>query len=313
MARPAHDFKAYLRSMQLSRTEVYFFVEGKDCDPTYYGRLSEETQTRNKVKCVVVRADEIRNPVGILPLGGGKPKLVGFHNFLRRNGHLVDVFKGKRTVSVFFADKDIDDLLKKLLRSRHFLYTKWHSVENHLILAADLHEAIASTCSLAPGRVPRDFHDVNAWTRKAAERWKEWVACCVLSQKCKSGVLNYGSESLINVPATANTDAMLLRKHLNRLSASTGIEADKIKRKYLIVEKMIEGLYARNEHNAVFRGKWYLSILFAELKASLPRTAVPNGFKKIMLGILRAKCTRFPCEITRNSVFELVDLYFPPS
>src|SRR5438445_2421225 len=141
MSRLFHSWAGFARGMQISRTQLFVFIEGQDNDPYFYSKICESV-------CVPAGVSYEHRVARELPGGaGGKGALLIFFQYLRRKRLLLSDFKGKRTAAVFFLDKDIDDVLRTRVRSPHVVYTEYYDVENHLFAAADLAEAAAAAAS----------------------------------------------------------------------------------------------------------------------------------------------------------------------
>src|SRR5258708_1966077 len=145
MSRLIHSRRGFRRYMQISRKQLFAFVGGKNSDRYFYGRLCSAVCNPLNVGYEEVVASR-------LPKGGsgGKMVLVGFFKYLRRTRYLRTELQGKRTTAVFFLDKDIDDLLGRLLRSDHCIYTEHYHVENYFLKEADIANAVAAAGSLEP-------------------------------------------------------------------------------------------------------------------------------------------------------------------
>ena len=154
--------------MQISGQGLYIFVEG-DSDKFVYSRLADSECKGCRVDYLVVSGEDIRGG------GGGKNVLLGFFDYLRRMRSLVDIFKGSTTVSIFFLDKDIDDLLRTKRRSAHVVYTQHYDIEAYYFIHGDLCTAAATSASLDIGSVRAMISDYSLWRRQAATCWKEWV------------------------------------------------------------------------------------------------------------------------------------------
>jgi hypothetical protein len=105
MTRLTHSSSGGLRAMQISTAQVFAFVEG-GLDRPFAERLLKyfaKTETRIRVAAIKETARAT----------GGKPALLEHFRQLKRKGHLLATAWGKPFVSLFFLDKDADDLFKK--------------------------------------------------------------------------------------------------------------------------------------------------------------------------------------------------------
>jgi len=95
MSRLCHSYAAYLRYMQLSSTELFIFVEGKQMDPYFYAGICEsipDLPLRYEI-CIALQ----------LPGStGGKQALLNFFAFLRQSKALVSSLGGQTTACIFF-------------------------------------------------------------------------------------------------------------------------------------------------------------------------------------------------------------------
>src|SRR6266496_6775444 len=101
MTRLTYSRPGFRRSMQLSSSTVFAFVEGRDSDPYFYDRVCSSVCSRTKIAYRIVRADQLSHD-------GGKAVLLQFFDYLRTVNSLIDTFTGKRTISIFYLDKDLD-------------------------------------------------------------------------------------------------------------------------------------------------------------------------------------------------------------
>jgi hypothetical protein len=256
MTRLTRSFRAYLRSMQMSRHGVFAFVEGKRADPYFYGEICRSVCGTSGISYEIRRSWELANG------GGGKQTLISFFEYLRRKSALVDVFKGKGTGILFFLDKDVDDLLGRQRRSPHVVYTRYYDVENHIFTEADLIKAAAGAASLDRQEVLSCFADGEAWRCKVAAWWKEWVTLCLFVAKKKiSCESNYGVPSRINNPAHGPVDQAAYRAHQKRIRSKLGFADPQFRRAFGRVARLVDGIYAQGEHDRLFKGKWYGPLL----------------------------------------------------
>jgi hypothetical protein len=118
--------EAYLRFMQISTASLFVFVEGKRGDRSFYSTLAAFTCSATNIIFDVITAAELPEAAG------GKDALITFYNFLLNRDALRSDWQGKKTAGLFFADKDIDDLLGLTIRSPHFVYTRTYDLEGTL-------------------------------------------------------------------------------------------------------------------------------------------------------------------------------------
>jgi hypothetical protein len=256
-----HDLLALARAMQVSKTQVFLFTEGHENDPYFYSKICEAVCSPAGISY------EHRSVREVPPGAGGKNAVIAFFKYLRRKQLLVNDFKGKRTAVVFFLDKDIDDILGTRLKSLHVVYTKYYDVENHLFAAADLAEVAAAAGSFDKARIAGAIGNSDDWRARNAALWKDWIKLCVFAKKRKiRSEQNYGVTSRINDPPNRPADAAELAARLAQLQAATGLPANKFRRAFARVSKLVENLFAEGSHDIVFKGKWYATLLDAEIR-----------------------------------------------
>jgi hypothetical protein len=283
--RLAHgSFAAFRRLMQMSQRGTFVFVEGWR-DRYFYGRVCESVRLKRPMEY------ELRLACEICANDGGKTVLLDFFRYLEQAGSLVDNFKGKRTVSIFFVDKDVDDLLGARAISQHVVYTRFYNVENHLVVHGDLVRALAAAATLDERSVRCAFRSGNtAWRRDAAGRWKDWTKLCLftrvrnLRHECNYGV----RQSRINNGAYAPVDEPALAARLVQLERQSGLTHLGFKRAFGRTSRLVEGMFDGNDHDLVFNGKWYT--LFLTEKATTIAAGQPfnqNGLPERILSCLQ--------------------------
>jgi hypothetical protein len=89
--------------MQMSPVKLFVFVEGKQNDPYFYGKLCDTVCKPRSVNYLLIKAE-------MYSTSGGKGSVLKYFHYLRTINSLVDNFQGKRTLSIFFVDKDLDGI-----------------------------------------------------------------------------------------------------------------------------------------------------------------------------------------------------------
>lgn len=117
MTRLRHTERALARTLQMSRIDIFVFVEGWG-DRYFYDKLCRLVSGKFSATFQVRTSQEI----GVNT--SGKSALLDFFAYLRSKKLLFHEFKGKKLAVVFFADKDIDDIQRIQKRSYHFIYTR---------------------------------------------------------------------------------------------------------------------------------------------------------------------------------------------
>lgn len=280
------DVKAYVRYLQTSRHQLFACVEGPT-DRFFYGRVCDVASSGASISYQIVPAAELPKAAG------GKPALLSFYLELKKRRKLLHDFEGKVTGIIFFLDKDVDDLLGKQIRSRHIVYTECFDLEGQAFKHGALQEA-ASAAAFVESRwlEPLRLTDSAGWRLSAAQRWKEWVELCLLCRvrdiQC---VCNFGNASLVNRAILSPADPRKLKAHLTMLEQKSGASAADFVRAYEEVKEAVNRLYAKAQHDRIFKGKWYQTILEAEIRelsrATKTKVMVDNFGNRLLATLLQ--------------------------
>ncbi len=261
MSRLRHSAGGFARSMQLSRTVIWIFLEGPG-DRSFYSGVCRANPmvAAHAHRLVLVREVPRRR-------ANGKRALIGLYRYLRRHGALLTALGGKPTVSVFFVDKDIDDLDRKKAKSEHVIYTKYYTVENHIVKEADLVRGLAASASLDEASVEGIVGNNNAaWMRAAATHWRRWVEFCMLVRRTKSlcGLPNFGVESRLHPDPYAALDSAQEATLVGAALARSALPAHRFDEAFRSVERKVQKYYDDDHVDEIFNGKWYLAFLVAD-------------------------------------------------
>lgn len=260
MSRLTRSINGYIRSLQMSRSQVILFVEGKS-DTYFYGKVAESVCRPAGISYGLCMAQEL--PEG----SGGKKALITWFKLLRRRSLLINSFKGKTTVFIFFLDKDVDDFLRKQYRSDHLVYTKYYDVESHIFKEGNLGEIAAAHASIDPQLFLATFGSNEDWRQRVAEHWKCWVKLCLFAQKRDiTGECNYSVRSPINNPLHGPVDLSAYSRRLKTLELRSGLSTEKFKSTFRRLSKLVDDLYNSREYDRVFKGKWYAPLLTTQIK-----------------------------------------------
>jgi hypothetical protein len=269
MTRLRHSWTGFCRYMQVSNRRFFGFVEGKDSDRYFYGRLCECVCTKLNVSYEIVIADQLS-----VAGSGGKQILLDFFRYVRRINFLNNEFQGKVTTALFFVDKDIDDIERKLLRSDHVVYTEHYQVENYLFIYGNLIDSAAAAAGLDRNLVLARLGDLSTWRRSRAQLWSEWVKICVFVKSRRvRGTANYGITSPLNDPPLSDTNQALFMHMLGDIETASGFSARTFLNAFRRTSAFVNNLFARGEHDRIFKGKWYGVLIDSELRqvaAGLP-------------------------------------------
>ena len=260
-SRTAHSFGGMRRYMQMSRTRVFIFVEGRCLDPEVYGRVCSPVCTETQKTYEIVIADRIAGG------GGGKNILTRYFEYLRDYASLIDRSQGESKLAMFYMDKDVDDIFGTMRLSEHVVYTPHYEIENHLFQEGDLVSAIATAGSLDPQLVAPRITDKIAWLKQAAQSWVDWVLLCLLARELALKVpASYSlPHSRVHTSAGSATDAAALQAYLTEMEGRSGLDSAKFHRKVGAVRRLVNRVYARSSHEKIFRGKWFSAFALYEL------------------------------------------------
>jgi len=241
--------------MQMSATELFVFVEGKQCDPYFFAELCSVTLKR-QVTYDISTARQIPGNTG------GKQALLAFFTFLRTRGWLVTNLGGKKTACVFFLDKDVDDLQRSKKRSRHAIYTQHYDVQNYVFQHGDLTKGAASAASVDSRRLEAELGDASRWCNAAASLWRDWVGLCL--RLLEDGIrceANYRVLSRVQTRPCGATDPAALRALTRDIARRARVPVVELRRRLAVSTAKVDRYYRRGEHHRIFKGKWFASIL----------------------------------------------------
>ncbi len=260
MSRLKHSRTGYLRSLQISRHQVFAFVEGTQVDPFFFGEICRRVCQPNGVGYLVRPARELPGSAG------GKSAVIAFYRYARSKARLVSELGRKRTVIVFFLDKDLDDMTRKKCRSPHVIYTTYYDVQNHVFRHSDFGLAAAAAASLDRQELMAHPTFAGNWCQGAARRWREWIALCMLSVKHGVPNANYRVASQVNTPINGPLDLAKYSSAVQTLASSLGVAADVVDRRVDVLRSGIEKQLSGGTYDRVFKGKWYALLLEADLR-----------------------------------------------
>jgi hypothetical protein len=275
MSRLRYSRRGLIRSLQISKKDVFAFVEGWS-DRYFYDKV-----------CVVGcgglgLASEVRT-ASELPSGtGGKQALTEFFLYLRSAKLLLHNFKGKKLAIIFFVDKDIDDILQVQKKSKHLIYTEHYHLENYFFRNIDICEVAAAVASLDIQSVREAIGNQQAWMQRAATEWKDWVRLCTLARILKvSGIYNFSVPSRVNAGPYQPLIPGQLAAFVGQLQISSGLAAPQFKRRMDRVDALVDRIYGAGQHDRVFKGSWYGGFLSLDLrKAAAGRAYNANGIEE---------------------------------
>lgn len=253
--------KAFFRSLQMSRTNLFIFIEGKT-DRYLYSKICESHFLNSK------ETYEIRLAAELPGNQGGKKRLIKYFKYLNRSKDLVNNSFSKKTICLFLVDKDVDDILNKIIVSDHLHYTKYYSIENYFFLYGNIIESIAAATSLEHKKLMKHFNiDNSMWCKNAAVNWKEWVKFCVFSRyRNVNCICNYSVPSKLQNPYE-EVENTKYNDHLNEIRKKSKLTNIGFKRVFNKISNLVDELYDTDQHNKIFNGKWFVDFLIADVKS----------------------------------------------
>jgi hypothetical protein len=269
--------------MQISNPKVFVFVEGQDSDPYFYDRVSDSVCSAPHIAYRIVRAEQIGR-------GAGKNALLQFFYYLRTVNSLFDNFTGKRTISIFYLDKDLDDINRKKVFSDHVVYTEPYCVENYLFAHGDLINAACAAASLEREILEQSIGSPADWTQRMAGLWKEWLTLCLFASRHSLNVQsNYSrNESAINVPPNGPVSQRLLIERKADLEVAFGKSSAEFNGAFRCVERTVDRLYRVGKHDVIFKGKWYRRLLQLQIEqAAATQTFNAHALANSIVSALR--------------------------
>lgn len=255
MNRLRRSYAGYLRSMQISSTDLFVFVEGKKSDPYFYANICATTPNLH-VRYEICTAQQLPGA------SGGKQCLLNFFSFLRQRNLLILSLGGQKTTCIFFLDKDVDDLQHKKMRSQHVVYTEHYDVQNYIFMHGDLLTGAASAASVDPGRLRSELNNATTWCLRIAIMWREWICLCLRALEddisCEA---NYSVLSRIQTRPCGPTDAGRYAAKTHTLARRCGLPVDIFRQRLASTLKKVDRYFARGQHHRLFKGKWFATVL----------------------------------------------------
>ena len=272
MNRLRHSFKGHLRFMQLSSTNLFVFVEGKQADPFFYSGICRSI-TDISFRYEICTAQQLPGATG------GKNALFKFFSFLRQSKKLVSSLGSQGTACIFFLDKDVDDLQHTKKRSQHIVYTEHYDVQNYIFMHGDLLNGAASAASVDPARLRTELSDAMGWCLRIARLWREWISLCLYALEKKiSCVTNYKVVSRVQTRPCGHTDASKYDALVRDVAINNGQPEADFRQELESTRKKVDKYFDRGQHHRLFKGKWFATVLaddIARIMVGLPHDS--NG------------------------------------
>ena len=274
MTRLTYSPSAYRRGMQISRVPLFVFIEGYK-DRYVYDQIVQSECQQFGISFKVVPVEEIGMS------GGGKEVLLKFFDYLANQSSLICNFKGKTTISIFFLDKDVDDILNTMRSSEHIVYTETYEIENYFFIHGALSEVAAASASLEVESIRAALGDYEGWRRLASTKWKRWVKLCLFSKTCGiESISNYRlSRSPINIGVCGPVKSTEYKRHLLELQHKSHLPPDEFKRPFTRLCRKVDIIYSAGQHDRIFKGRWYACFLVEDIK----RVAARRHFNSMRL------------------------------
>ena len=274
---------ALLRRLQMSQTQVFYFVEGISSDLHIYDAVCRAGETGRIASHRVWRSNRISG-------SGGKAPMLAFYDYLRRSGRLHSQLGSRRTAVGFFMDKDIDDLRRSKRRSPHVIYTRSYDIEGHLYENCSI-RAVVANCGDVTDAVAGRIVGQNRWCQTTAERWRPWLELCILSDRlhlsCGCG---YGRPSAVNNPPYGpadQTEVTLMWSRVTQNARNHGHTAGYIQAQREAVARVVQKRFNDERHGELFKGKWY-SVVLAKLIVDSARSPVTQLSQSTVLAATKA-------------------------
>jgi len=262
--RLTYSSAGLIRSMQVTRAKLHVFVEGRDLDSYVYGRICEAVMP-GIFTHRITRADEL-SPAST----GGKEVLLAHFKRFRRQNKLVIDFKGAKSATLFFLDKDLDDLSRRKKRSGHVVYTRSYDLEAEVFREGDLVDAVAALCSLSPTAVRHKFAPTD-WRKQSLDAWRPWVEFCVLSKTNPAlGLPSYGNVSLMHDSGDLALNPAKQARLATKLTTASVAAAVSLLALEDLAKRRVARSYAATGGYEVFKGKWFPETVVALAKTHFP-------------------------------------------
>lgn len=301
MSRLVHSESGYRRGLQISRTQLFIFVEG-GLDRGFYDQYFRNTPLLGQY------AYEIRAAKELPANTGGKPALLKHFRYLRKSKSLSGNAFGKKFACAFMLDKDIDDLSRKKVRSPHVIYTPTYDLEGHLVSCGDLIGALSIACGITFGQAQNLIGSKNLFLSKIVESWKEWLALCMLSQLNSINVgCSFDRNSAINVDEIGQVDQGKLAHFKVALAAKLNCSLEEIEVSFQNTIKKITNDIKKGQPLKNFKGKWFKSILqkYAFANLNVADATLNSVGEKVIVSLVAQVANRpsCPCCAPLNEAF----------
>ncbi len=282
--------KSYVAALRLSGAQLILFVEGRDNDPLFYGLIGRQLGSDLNLLVEVRLSSELPGnaPPGKGGNGGQLTLKLASGAWSRYEAKHAAKWKSKKLLT-FCIDKDVEDLIGVEQYHPGLIRTPLHSVENHIVASVNIQQAVERAISTLPGELNGTLLAQIGWSAETALLWLDWVTFCVAALRLSAtGISNFSSVSLFNVPSDAPTDTVKLTLHKARLQKVSGMSGSDFENYWLTVREFLRELVLLGQHDRMFKGKWYIDVLFAQLESSGYGTEVRSIGKSGLNSAFRA-------------------------
>jgi hypothetical protein len=245
-----HTQKGLLRSLDMSESSVFAFVEGS-LDATFFDRVLEKYIGASGQKYSVYTAKEFCET-------GGKPALINLFRLLQDNTYLRRNCFGKEIICIFFVDKDIDDYLERKIASNHFIYSPVYDLEAHLYSCGDLHRALADACRITLQQARQIIPVPSEWMRDLVRNLREWISLCIISQLRNADCgCSFGRATDVNPSPFSCADTGRIDEYKRCIASKISATHEEIEELYSTTIRHVNEAIDSNESLRYFKGKWF--------------------------------------------------------
>lgn len=254
MNRLRYSQNGGVRALQISTAKIFVFVEGaldRACADKLLRAISRGVDGNYQVR-------SIKEYSGT----GGKTEVLKLFKHMRSKAMLDSDRLGKRCYLIFLLDKDADDLTRRIISSRHIVYTTTYDLEGQLFLAGEVHDALAAACFVTRADAVSLLPDKDNFTKSLARTWGEWVALCLLSTRLKVNCgCTFDRLSAVNEPFFNSSDPAKVSDFINEIANRRNLTATQALGRFRRVRKHHADSIESGHPFRYFKGKWLGCVL----------------------------------------------------
>lgn len=285
MSRLVYSSAAMARASQMSQAEIHIYVEGNIERPCIDRILDFCGYSQ---RCKIISARELPGDTG------GKNRLLLHFNYLNENNCLATRLAGKRTLQIFYLDKDVDDLTGRTVISDHVVYTSSYDIEGDLIASGNIHRAVADGLQVTAAQVQQVIGEKSNFLQICAQNWLHWIRLCMVNEYSNAKVgCGYSR------PSAINPDPLGEHEHALWVEFEAAVKEKLLNQYDYFLEQCDSALaliYESREYLQVFKGKWF-TVIFQKI-AELLKSANANSAGQRVFTALVAQVGRVDCVIT---------------